>query len=115
MAEPLRAVVVPRDKALARAEALLEKLNVPQALWDLSPTTFSGGEQQRVNIARGFVYAYPAMLLDEPTAGLDAASERQFAGLMEAHLEGGGIVVAATHVPLHLGTATDYHMQGADT
>ena len=43
-------------------------------LWPLSPTTFSGGEQQRVNIARGFAHGFPALLLDEPTASLDAAN-----------------------------------------
>ena len=41
-------------EAMARAESLLSRLNIPEALWDLSPTTFSGGEQPRVNSARGF-------------------------------------------------------------
>ncbi|MEL6689792.1 MAG: phosphonate C-P lyase system protein PhnL, partial [Pseudomonadota bacterium] len=74
VAEPLRAVGVDADTANAQAEALLKQLNIPERLWSLSPTTFSGGEQQRVNIARGFVHDYPAMLLDEPTASLDAAN-----------------------------------------
>jgi len=74
VAEPLLAVGWARDAALARAEALLARLNLPRALWDLGPSTFSGGEQQRVNIARGFAHDYPAMLLDEPTASLDAAN-----------------------------------------
>ncbi|MBR29523.1 MAG: phosphonate C-P lyase system protein PhnL, partial [Rhodobacteraceae bacterium] len=54
VAEPLLAIGTPRATALARSEALLDRLNIPQTLWSLSPTTFSGGEQQRVNIARGF-------------------------------------------------------------
>lgn len=72
VAEPLLARGHDRAAALARAEALLGRLNIPERLWELSPTTFSGGEQQRVNIARGFAHAYPALLLDEPTASLDA-------------------------------------------
>ncbi|MEM9779471.1 MAG: ATP-binding cassette domain-containing protein, partial [Pseudomonadota bacterium] len=74
VAEPLRAVGVPEPEARARAETLLEQLRVPPTLWGLSPTTFSGGEQQRVNIARGFAHPYPALLLDEPTASLDPAN-----------------------------------------
>lgn len=72
VAEPLLRLSVPRDEAEARAARLLAQLNIPERLWSLSPTTFSGGEQQRVNIARGFVHDYPVLLLDEPTASLDA-------------------------------------------
>ena len=71
VAEPLLALGMAREPAHARAQDLLGRLNIPQTLWGLSPTTFSGGEQQRVNIARGFAHAYPALLLDEPTASLD--------------------------------------------
>ena len=60
-----------RDEAESRAAALLMRLNVPERLWSLAPSTFSGGEQQRVNIARGFISDYPILLLDEPTASLD--------------------------------------------
>ena len=74
VAEPLLALGCNRDAALARARELLRRLRIPEPLWSLSPTTFSGGEQQRVNIARGFAHDYPAMLLDEPTASLDAAN-----------------------------------------
>ncbi|MFO7855641.1 MAG: phosphonate C-P lyase system protein PhnL [Paracoccaceae bacterium] len=71
VAEPLLALGRPREEALARAEALLARLNVPERLRALSPMTFSGGERQRVNIARGFAHDYPALLVDEPTASLD--------------------------------------------
>ena len=74
VAEPLLLQGVSEVEALDRARALLARLNIPQTLWDLSPTTFSGGEQQRVNIARGFIRAVPVMLLDEPTASLDAVN-----------------------------------------
>jgi len=61
-------------EAEARARELLSRLRIPEPLWSLSPLTFSGGEQQRVNIARGFIYPYPVLLLDEPTASLDKAN-----------------------------------------
>src|SRR5262249_18502456 len=60
--------------ALAEARMLLTRLRIPERLWSLAPATFSGGEQQRINIARGFIVKYPILLLDEPTASLDAAN-----------------------------------------
>ncbi len=72
VAEPLVARGVDRAAARDRAAALLARLNLPERLWGLPPATFSGGEQQRVNIARGFITAHPVLLLDEPTASLDA-------------------------------------------
>jgi alpha-D-ribose 1-methylphosphonate 5-triphosphate synthase subunit PhnL len=76
VAEPLLALGTPLPQARDRAADLLGRLNIPERLWSLSPTTFSGGEQQRVNIARGFAHPYPALLLDEPTASLDATNRR---------------------------------------
>lgn len=64
------------EQARARAADLLTRLNIPQRLWSLAPNTFSGGEQQRVNIARGFMVNWPLMLLDEPTASLDEANRQ---------------------------------------
>lgn len=72
VAEPLVARGTDRATARERAAALLSRLNLPERLWGLPPATFSGGEQQRVNIARGFITAHPVLLLDEPTASLDA-------------------------------------------
>ncbi len=72
VAEPLVARGTDRTAARDRAAALLSRLNLPERLWGLPPATFSGGEQQRVNIARGFITAHPVLLLDEPTASLDA-------------------------------------------
>jgi alpha-D-ribose 1-methylphosphonate 5-triphosphate synthase subunit PhnL len=72
VAEPLIAGGRERAEADERAGRLLRRLNVPERLWDLPPATFSGGEQQRVNVARGFITGRPLLLLDEPTASLDA-------------------------------------------
>ncbi|WP_102108347.1 phosphonate C-P lyase system protein PhnL [Oceaniglobus roseus] len=93
VAEPLLATGSARDAALARAEALLARLNIPERLWSLSPTTFSGGEQQRVNIARGFAHPYPALLLDEPTASLDPLNRATVLAMIgEAKARGAAIV-----------------------
>ncbi|TIO06595.1 heme ABC exporter ATP-binding protein CcmA [Mesorhizobium sp.] len=62
----------------------------------------STGQRRRAAIAKLLVSRRPLWLLDEPTAGLDKASEGRFAVLMRKHLEGGGIIVAATHLPLGL-------------
>ena len=97
VAEPLLAVGTPRDQARARAADLLERLNIPQTLWGLSPTTFSGGEQQRVNIARGFAHEYPALLLDEPTASLDATNRAVVLDLIGAAKARGAAIVGIFH------------------
>jgi alpha-D-ribose 1-methylphosphonate 5-triphosphate synthase subunit PhnL len=65
---------LPEDEGRRRARDLLTRLNVPECLWLLAPATFSGGEQQRINIARGFVADHDVLLLDEPTASLDAVN-----------------------------------------
>ena len=74
VAEPLVSLGEPRERAQERARELLAQLNLPEKLWSLPPATFSGGEQQRVNIARGFITDHPVLLLDEPTASLDATN-----------------------------------------
>ncbi|MFP4125453.1 MAG: phosphonate C-P lyase system protein PhnL [Alphaproteobacteria bacterium] len=72
VAEPLRALGRDLETSRVRARELLARLNIPESHMPLPPATFSGGEQQRVNIARGFAHDYPILLLDEPTASLDA-------------------------------------------
>jgi alpha-D-ribose 1-methylphosphonate 5-triphosphate synthase subunit PhnL len=88
---------VPLADARARAEALLARLNIPEAMWDLAPATFSGGEQQRVNIARGFAVNYPILLLDEPTASLDAGNRAVVIALINEAKARGAAVVGIFH------------------
>lgn len=97
VAEPLLALGTDEDEARSRATALLKRLNIPETLWTLSPTTFSGGEQQRVNIARGFVHPFPALLLDEPTASLDAMNREVVLSLIEEAKAHGAAIVGIFH------------------
>lgn len=97
VSEPLRALGVAPDVAKDRAASLLRQLNIPETLWYLSPTTFSGGEQQRVNIARGFAHPYPAMLLDEPTASLDATNRAVVLDLIDKAKAGGAAIIGIFH------------------
>ncbi|KMW58743.1 Phosphonates transport ATP-binding protein PhnL [Candidatus Rhodobacter oscarellae] len=97
VAEPLLEVGTPNEDARLRAEELLRRLNIPQRLWALSPTTFSGGEQQRVNVARGFAHQFPAMLLDEPTASLDAENRNTVLELIEEAKAAGSAIVGIFH------------------
>jgi alpha-D-ribose 1-methylphosphonate 5-triphosphate synthase subunit PhnL len=80
-----------------RARRLLAHLNVPERLWALPPATFSGGEQQRVNIARGFVGDHAVLLLDEPTASLDAKNRAAVIELIEQKKRGGVAMLGIFH------------------
>ncbi|PXA97796.1 phosphonate C-P lyase system protein PhnL [Nostoc sp. 3335mG] len=82
VAEPLVVRGVDKAEAQQRAGEMLSRLNLPERLWALPPATFSGGEQQRVNIARGFITHHPVLLLDEPTASLDAANRAVVVGMI---------------------------------
>ena len=82
VAEPMVTLGEDREAARNRAGELLSRLNLPERLWALPPATFSGGEQQRVNIARGFITPHPVLLLDEPTASLDARNREVVVGLI---------------------------------
>ena len=97
VAEPLLANGVERSEAQAKAGALLRRLNIPERLWKLPPSTFSGGEQQRVNIARGFISDLPILLLDEPTASLDAANRAVVVELVAQKKRDGVAMVASVH------------------
>jgi alpha-D-ribose 1-methylphosphonate 5-triphosphate synthase subunit PhnL len=97
VAEPLLATGTARDAANGRAASLLRRLNIPERLWALPPSTFSGGEQQRVNIARGFISELPVLLLDEPTASLDAANREVVVDLIDEKKRAGVAMVAIVH------------------
>ncbi len=108
--EPLLAVGTEREAALARARDLLARLRIPETLWGLSPTTFSGGEQQRVNIARGFAHTYPAMLLDEPTASLDVTNRETVLRLIEEAKARGAAIVGIFHDEAARDRVADHEM-----
>ena len=97
VAEPLIATGTPREVARDQAGNLLRCLNIPERLWSLPPSTFSGGEQQRVNIARGFISDHPILLLDEPTASLDARNREVVVGLIDEKKRAGVAMVAIVH------------------
>ena len=97
VAEPLIVNGMLREEARERAGTLLRRLNIPERLWRLPPSTFSGGEQQRVNIAHGFISDYPILLLDEPTASLDAANRAVVVELVEEKKRKGVAMVAIVH------------------
>jgi alpha-D-ribose 1-methylphosphonate 5-triphosphate synthase subunit PhnL len=99
VSEPLRRQGTPREEATARAEDLLDRLNIPPRLWTLPPATFSGGEQQRVNVARGFIRDYPILLLDEPTASLDIHNRNTVLELINNAKNRGAAVVGIFHDP----------------
>ena len=85
------------DAARGQAAALLRRLNIPRRLHDLPPATFSGGEQQRVNLARGFIAAHPILLLDEPTASLDADNRAIVVRMIQEAKARGTAIVAICH------------------
>lgn len=97
VAEPLTARGEQRDAARGRARDLLSRLNLPERLWSLPPATFSGGEQQRVNIARGFITDHPVLLLDEPTASLDAANRAVVIGMIAGKKQAGVALLGIFH------------------
>jgi len=95
--EPMRNAGLSMEAAERRAKDLLEQLRIPSALWDISPLTFSGGEQQRVNIARGMGPQYPALLLDEPTASLDQENRSTVLELIREARENGAAIIGIFH------------------
>ena len=97
VAEPLIVTGTPRERARDQAGHLLVVLNIPERLWTLPPSTFSGGEQQRVNIARGFISDHPILLLDEPTASLDARNRDVVVDLIDGKKRAGVAMVAIVH------------------
>ena len=96
----------PQTLALAREEASrwLTRLRIPERLWHLPPATFSGGEQQRVNIARSMIKPRPLLLLDEPTASLDVDNAQTVIELIREASARGAAIVGIFH-DAHVGDA----------
>jgi len=97
VAEPIRMRGASEGEARERASELLTCLRIPETLWSLSPVTFSGGEQQRVNIARGFAVPYPILLLDEPTASLDKENRDTVIEMIDEARRGGTAIIGIFH------------------
>ncbi|PTE08346.1 phosphonate C-P lyase system protein PhnL [Mesorhizobium helmanticense] len=97
VAEPLVERGEEREIAREKSRSLLAELNLPEKLWALPPATFSGGEQQRVNIARGFITEHPILLLDEPTASLDARNRDVVIALIAAKKAAGVALLGIFH------------------
>jgi len=95
--EPALARGVEHAQAQQRAQALLLRLGIPESLWSLAPNTFSGGEQQLVNIARSFMVHWPILLLDEPTASLDEVNRNVVIELIAEARAAGSALIAISH------------------
>jgi alpha-D-ribose 1-methylphosphonate 5-triphosphate synthase subunit PhnL len=97
VAEPLMGLGESETSAHRRAAELLARLRIPETLWSLAPATFSGGEQQRVNIARGFIVDFPVLLLDEPTAALDDMNRQTVVDMIRERKRDGAAIVGIFH------------------
>ena len=97
VAEPMVLQGADPGAARERAVELLRALAVPERLWRLAPATFSGGEQQRVNIARALIAEHPVLLLDEPTAALDDENRARVLELLAARRSRGAAMVGIFH------------------
>ena len=96
-AEPLIRRGMARAEARAEAEHWLRQLGIEQSRWLASPVTFSGGEQQRVNLARAFIARPRLLLLDEPTASLDAMSKSIVLEMIREARAAGMTILAVSH------------------
>jgi len=92
------------EAAREQARVWLTRLRIPEGLWHLPPATFSGGEQQRINIARSMIKPRPILLLDEPTASLDAANTQTVIDLIQEAVARGAALVGIFH-DAHVGAA----------
>ncbi|MEE4378110.1 MAG: ATP-binding cassette domain-containing protein [Candidatus Competibacteraceae bacterium] len=99
VAQPLVQRGRPIAEARALARELLAAMKLPEPLWGISPATFSGGEKQRVNLARGLVAKPRLLLLDEPTASLDPDATDRVVKLIEDLKSDGVAMLAVLHQP----------------
>ena len=99
VAEPLRLAGRAETEALDAAREALEAFGVAPALWRAYPRTFSGGEQQKVNLARALILPRRLLLLDEPTASLDAGARAALAERLGSLKAQGVAMVGVFHHP----------------
>ena len=99
------------DAARVAAAEVLLRLNIPSRLHALPPATFSGGEQQRVNLARGFIADHPVLLLDEPTASLDAGNRDVVIGMIRQAKARGRAILGIFHDAAVRGAVVDRHFE----
>jgi alpha-D-ribose 1-methylphosphonate 5-triphosphate synthase subunit PhnL len=97
VAEPLINQGMDAGAAQEQAKTWLSRLKIPARLWQVPPATFSGGEQQRVNIARTLISDFPVLLLDEPTASLDEGNRDTVIAMIGEARERGAAVVGIFH------------------
>jgi alpha-D-ribose 1-methylphosphonate 5-triphosphate synthase subunit PhnL len=111
VAEPLLAGGAPLDTASEQARAMLETFGLKPALHSAYPTLFSGGEQQRVNVARALIAPRRLLLLDEPTASLDSAARRSLIARLAALKEEGVALIGVFHYPDEIRHLVDGEIQ----
>jgi len=99
VAEPLIASGVETEDALAQAETMLGNFGLKRDLWHAYPTTFSGGEQQKVNLSRALIVPRRLLLLDEPTASLDVNARASLAQRLEELKAQGVAMIGVFHHP----------------
>lgn len=107
VARPLVRLGVGETEARERARGLLLRLGVPESLHDIAPATFSGGERQRVNVARGLIARRRLLLLDEPTASLDTAARDRVIDLVREEKAAGVVILAIFHDPAVVAALAD--------
>jgi len=97
VAQPLLNLGIGISEAQSKAANLLERLNIPENLWSIPPATFSGGEKQRVNLARGIIARPRLLMLDEPTASLDSSTITKVVDMIKEMKEEGCGLIAIFH------------------
>lgn len=111
VAEPLVQRGISETEAFDKAKMLLRRLNIPERLWNLSPVTFSGGQQQRINLARAFIAEYPVMVLDEPTASLDTENRAVVIEMIKEIRVRGSAFIGIFHDPYDRKAVADKEME----
>jgi alpha-D-ribose 1-methylphosphonate 5-triphosphate synthase subunit PhnL len=112
VAEPLFRQGVSREAGRQQAEVLLRRLDIPDTLLDAYPSTFSGGEQQRINIARAVIHRPRLLLLDEPTASLDKEAQARVIAILKDFKARGMAIIGVFHDRLVMESFADhiYHL-----